>query len=187
MAKISTPATDSPYASTETPYSFFRGLRHMLLDKKRREKPDPVPVAPPLGYKKTPSLSEQIRDMVRSEKLAADLAAKGVETFEEADDFNIPDDPIDPSSPYEADFEGDAAGALREAARPPERAYASVEEFLTANPHIKIGSEQLRPEPPPSQPKGGGGEDLAIAPGETPTYGETPVEPRKMGFFARRG
>lgn len=76
------------------------------LDHRGREKPDPTPIAPPIGYKRQPSLHEQIRQMVRSEKLAMEAAAQGYETFDEADDFDVGDD-IDPSSPYEEQFEGD--------------------------------------------------------------------------------
>lgn len=183
-------ATESPFASLEKPYSFFRGLRHVLLDSKRREKPDPIPMQPPIGYKKSPSLSEQIRAMVRSEQLARDLAAQGVETFEEADDFDIPDDPVDPSTPYEADFEGDARQAILDAVNNP-REYGSVEEFLRDNPNVKITapSEQLRPEPTPYSPSGGVGEDLAIAPGETPPSPTparaAPGKPTSFGFLRR--
>lgn len=166
MAKNPTQTTDSPYASLEKPYQFFRGLRHMYLDSRRREKPDPVPIQPPVGYKKQPSLHEQIRDMIKSEQLARDLAAQGIETFDEADDFDIPDDPIDPSTPYEADFEGDAGGAViqalqdEHAARAPQapanppptgpQPPASVQEWLQANPHFD-------PRHPPSANSPGAG------------------------------
>lgn len=66
--------------------------------------PDPTPIAPPLGYVKQPSITERIRDMVRSEHLRIAAEAAGAETFEEADDFDIGDD-HDPSSPYEEVFE----------------------------------------------------------------------------------
>lgn len=164
MAKNPTPTDFS--VSRETPYSYFRGLRHMFLDKRRREKPDPIPMQPPIGYKKQPSLSDQIRDMVRSEHLARQLAAQGVETFDEADDFDIPDDPIDPSTPYEGDFEGDARQAVLDAVAPQPREYGSVEEFLRENPNVKINTDAIAPGADPSQ-RSGVGEDV-IAPGETP-------------------
>jgi len=52
-----------------------------------------------------PEVKEQIREMVRSEKLKQEVAAQGYETFEEADDFEVGDD-FDPKSPYEENFEG---------------------------------------------------------------------------------
>lgn len=72
--------------------------------KARYELVDPTPIAPPIGFKRTPSLAEQIRDMVRSEALRAEVEKAGAETFEEADDFDVDDD-FDPTSPYEADFD----------------------------------------------------------------------------------
>lgn len=66
--------------------------------------PDPTPVAPPLGYIRQPSLTERIRDMVRSEHLRRVAEESGAETFEEASDFEVGDD-YDPSSPYEEVFE----------------------------------------------------------------------------------
>ena len=79
-------------------------VRLERLDELGRELLDPTPMAPPIGYKRQPSLVEQIRKMVRDERLAADLAASGVETFEEADDFDVQDD-YDPKSPFEYNFD----------------------------------------------------------------------------------
>lgn len=75
-----------------------------FLDDAGREIADNTPMAPPIGYQKTPSIVEQIRMMVRSEKLAQEARDAGYETAEEADDFEIGDD-YDPTSPYEHDFE----------------------------------------------------------------------------------
>lgn len=71
--------------------------------KRSVELPDPVPLAPPLGYKKAPSLRDQIREMVLSERLRMEAEAAGAETFEEADDFDVPD--LDPTSPFEEVFD----------------------------------------------------------------------------------
>lgn len=65
---------------------------------------DKRPIAPPVGYKRQPSMVEIVRDMVRSEHLRREAEAAGAETFEEADDFEVGDD-FDPSSPYENDFD----------------------------------------------------------------------------------
>lgn len=70
-------------------------------DHRGREIPDPVPLAPPLGYKRSPSLAEQVRAMVQSERLQQELRGSGAETFDEANDFDEPDE--DPASPYEFD------------------------------------------------------------------------------------
>jgi len=76
---------------------------HLKFDGEGREIMDPTPIAPPLGYKRSKSISEQIREMVRSEKLRQEAEAEGYESFEDADDFEIGD--FDPRSPYEEVFE----------------------------------------------------------------------------------
>lgn len=67
--------------------------------------PDPTPIAPPVGYKKQPSMVEIVRDMVRSEQLAAAARASGKETFEESEDFDVGDDPDLMRSPWENEFD----------------------------------------------------------------------------------
>lgn len=71
------------------------------LDEKGRELLDSKPMQPPVGYKRQPSLAEQIREQVRLAKL--ELQYEVAETEDEADDFDIPDDPIEPNSPWEND------------------------------------------------------------------------------------
>jgi len=93
-----------PLRGKEVDAEISTGKRGRYLDDRRREIPDPKPLAPPLGYKREPSLAERIREMVRGERLAAEARASGKETFEEADDFAI-DDEFDPNSPYEEDFD----------------------------------------------------------------------------------
>lgn len=64
----------------------------------------PIPVAPPIGYRREPTMVERIRSMVRSEHMRLAALQAGAETFDEADDFEVGDD-YDPSSPYEEVFE----------------------------------------------------------------------------------
>lgn len=89
------------------------------------EIPDPKPIAPPIGYNRQPSLAEQIRTMVRNEKLQADLDAAGYETFEEADDFDVGDD-YDPRSPYEQQFEPTPIPELKRRALEAQSAEAKI-------------------------------------------------------------
>jgi len=63
---------------------------------------DPTPMQPPLGYKKTLSLHEQIAQQVRIAKLQILEAQALEETEEEADDFTVGDD-FEPFSQYEND------------------------------------------------------------------------------------
>lgn len=91
--------------------------RDDYIDERGRERPDPIPMAPPVGYQRQPSITERIREMVRSEHLRLAALQAGQETFEEADDFDTGED-LDPHTPYEEVFdpiEADARMALREA------------------------------------------------------------------------
>lgn len=63
-----------------------------------REKLNPVPMSPPVGFKRQPSLSEQVRQMVVLERIRA--LQEMEETEEEADDFDVDDD-MEPISKYE--------------------------------------------------------------------------------------
>lgn len=83
-------------------YERFRP-RDLLLDEDGRFKPDPIPMAPPVGYMKQESMAEIVRRMVRSEHLRLAADAAGLESFDEAEDFDVGDD--DPSSPYEEQFD----------------------------------------------------------------------------------
>lgn len=75
-----------------------------MLDENGHEVVSNVPEAPPLGWKRQPTMVDHIREMVRSERLRQEAAEAGAETFEEAEDFEVGDD-LDPASPYEAEFE----------------------------------------------------------------------------------
>lgn len=85
--------------------------RRQTLDGK--ELPDPVPMAPPVGYKRQPSMVEHIRSMVRSERLRMEAEAAGMESFEDADDFDVPDDP-EPASRYEVPDDLEPPASLRQ-------------------------------------------------------------------------
>lgn len=68
--------------------------------KEGAERLSPTPMQPPLGYKRAPSLAEQIRQQVLAAKL--EELSHLEETDEEADDFNVGED-FEPSSPHEND------------------------------------------------------------------------------------
>lgn len=69
-----------------------------------KEYPDPIPTAPPVGYTQPPDIMTMIRTMIQSEQVRQRLAQEDMETFEEADDFDIEDDPVDPLTEYEKVF-----------------------------------------------------------------------------------
>lgn len=73
-----------------------------------------VPMAPPIGYKKQPSMVELVREMVRGERLRAEAAAAGHETFEESEDFDVEDDVDYPHTPWTNDFDPPLKEILRE-------------------------------------------------------------------------
>lgn len=74
------------------------------LDAKGREVPDPKPLALPLGFKRPETLQEQVQRLIRT-SMSAYAQAHDQESFEDADDFDIEDDPLDPSTPYEMEFD----------------------------------------------------------------------------------
>lgn len=85
------------------------------LNEHGQELPDPTPMAPPIGFKRQPTMVEYIRDMVRSERLRQEAEAMGHESFEEADDFDVgDDDDFDPKSGWENDFDPPAREIVQE-------------------------------------------------------------------------
>jgi len=71
-------------------------------NRQGQELMDPTPMQPPMGYRKTPTLSEQIAQQVRQMKLELLQNDSIGETEEDADDFEIGDD-FEPLSPHEND------------------------------------------------------------------------------------
>lgn len=76
---------------------------------------DPTPIDPPIGYTQQPSMHEYVRELIRSERLRQEAEEAGLETFDEADDFETDEGDIDPLTPYEGDFDPIDYAGLREA------------------------------------------------------------------------
>lgn len=77
----------------------------MPISKDGQEMLDPTPIAPPLNYKKQPSMWDVQKQAIRQAKLelARELADElGAESPEDADDFDVDDDP-EISTRYEID------------------------------------------------------------------------------------
>lgn len=68
-----------------------------------KEYPDPVPMSPPIGYEPPSDVMLMLEQIFQRGK--AVLAAAELETEEEANDFDILDDPLDPLTEYEKVFE----------------------------------------------------------------------------------
>lgn len=75
-----------------------------LSDDGRFEFPSSVPTEAPIGYRVPRSTVELMRDMIRREVSEAAAAAE-METWEEADDFEVEDDPLEPRTEYERLFD----------------------------------------------------------------------------------
>lgn len=70
-----------------------------MLNEKGQEVPDPTPIEVPLNFRRPPSLTERIKSII-AHQLSQQAAETGAETFEEANDFDVDEDP-DFHSPYE--------------------------------------------------------------------------------------
>ncbi|AXH73283.1 MAG: hypothetical protein [Microviridae sp.] len=137
----------------------------IFLDEFGREIPDPVPMAPPLGFRAAPTMAEIVRQQIMGERLRQEAAAMGKESWDEADDFDVGDD-FDPSSPWEEQFDpvGYAPGALQrhEAAfqaaqatgvAPPAQAPSKGAPVAgTATPSAPGGAEGKPPKEAPPKP-----------------------------------
>lgn len=66
----------------------------MPHDEKGREIPDPKPLEMPFGLNKPESIEDMIRRFVRQEASRA-AQNSGMESFEEADDFEVDEEEID--------------------------------------------------------------------------------------------
>lgn len=73
------------------------------FNERGEELMDSRPLDIPIGFKRPETLAETIQRMVRNEASRV-AAANDMETFEEADDFDVGDD-YDPSSPWELEFD----------------------------------------------------------------------------------
>ena len=122
-----------PYATTD------RLNRHT---EDGREILNPTPMQPPLGYNRAPSLSEQIRQQVLTQSILSNMDP---ETVEEADDFEIEEDPPMPSR-----WENDLVPSIKETRarikelEKEERRYAALPQ-RSASPRDGSGPEEAAP------------------------------------------
>lgn len=131
--------------------------KKMPLNDRGQLVPDPVPMAPPIGFKPQPSMVELIRDQVR--RVSEEAKRDGHESFEDADDFDIGDEP-ELHSPYEVDLETEVPiKVLRQ------RAEEAQEEYLAAK---REAGERMQ--------KDAGGREAPA--GENSPGSQSPPEPR---------
>lgn len=109
---------------------------------------DPTPMQPPLGYRKTLSLSEQIAQQVRIAQLKILEDSAIEETEEEADDFEVGDD-YEPLSKYENDHMPTLAN-LKKQAKEINDAIEKRKLQVAIDQHKdKIAKHKAKTEPPP--------------------------------------
>lgn len=117
---------------------FSRDTGEAIHDVNGYEVPDPVPMAPPVGYKEQPTLREQMRAMIAEASHQAEMA--GFESEEEANDFDVGDD-FEPTSAAELDY---AAAETMEVIR---RKEADVKRRTAAQaPPLKPSSDPVAPD-----------------------------------------
>lgn len=75
-----------------------------FLNDRGQEVVDSTPLEAPLRVSVPSSSTQSIRAIVQRE-MSRLAELDEMETFEEADDFDIEDDPVDPRTPYEAVFD----------------------------------------------------------------------------------
>lgn len=96
-------------------------------NERGEEMPDPTPVEVPLGFRKPPTLHEQIKMFIRTEEFRRAAAREGVENFEEANDFELGDEEFDEVPTVHEMQEEFIAQARKDADAYVERAKAAVE------------------------------------------------------------
>lgn len=128
------------------------------LNSRGEEIPDPQPVSIPIEMRRPETSDERIRRII-AHSASMEARRQGFESFEDADDFDIEDDPIDPSTPYEQDFDhAIVAGIQHEVVTPPPaldpKRLKELKERYTPKGSIKKDPKKSAP-PEPS----GDGED----------------------------
>lgn len=106
--------------------------------------PDNRPMAPPLNYKPQPSMMEIVRQQVLL--ASREAAAAGMETEEEADDFDVGDEP-EIKSPYEIDAESEVPIAVLRA-----RAEAAQADYIEAKRDAGLRMQEDASSPVPAKP-----------------------------------
>lgn len=117
--------------------------------------PDPTPMAPPIGYKPQPSMMQLIRDQVLL--ASKEAAAAGFETEEEADDFDVGDEP-EITSPYEIDAQSEVPiSVLRARAEEAQSEYMEAKRDaglrMQADNEKRVATSEV-PSKPPTPPEG---------------------------------
>lgn len=109
------------------------------LDEMGREVPDPTPVALPVRLRAGVSMVDEVRQAIRQE-LSQAAEAAGDESFEEADDFEVDDDPM-PYSRFEHDAELEGLPPFRREVLD-RQVEADVQAELKRRKHDHVGDDR---------------------------------------------
>jgi len=111
-----------------------------FIDDQGREVLDTTPLSLPVGFKRPETLAEQVARLVRRQHYLNSLEIIGEESFEEAEDFDISDDPVDPDTPYQSDDDLAAVQAVNHGlVRPP-----SEDELTRARDIIQRAKDAIK-------------------------------------------
>lgn len=119
----------------------LKDLGYAILHTDGREIHDPDQIELPAGFDRPPTLQEQIQRCLRGH-LSEQAQAQGMETFEESQDFDIPDD-------FELDPNITVHEMVGEDIRPP---VPDKEEPTPAPDPEPEPDPELSPDPEPKQP-----------------------------------
>jgi len=123
-------------------------IRYHVGPDGKRHLPNGVPIELSLNQAEPESIDDRMRRLIRSEKLQDELKNVGMETFEDADDFDVDEDPIF-RSPYEMEEDFDPAPELQPRQEPP----APVEAEVPPSPSPEPETETPAPTPLKKAPK----------------------------------
>lgn len=122
------------------------GIMTPYIDKEGREVLDPRPMSPPVGYVAQPTITERLRDLIAGERMRRTAELAEMDTFEEADDFEVDDDPIPMrDTPYENDFDPPVSRLVKDGNQEIRRKASEVEAAKAAEASTAKAAEAAGP------------------------------------------
>lgn len=156
MKKAQPENPHTPIPTTEA-HARDHNARYRRLDEYGREIVSPLPLEPPLGYKKTESMSQLVHRMVHDEMIRRELASQGIETFEESDDFDVGDD-YEPNSPWENEFDPPISELTKAGKQELDKKQQASNQPPHSAPTAPVGAPPKAENPPATKEISGGAE-----------------------------
>lgn len=127
----------------------INGVITPFIDEKGYERLDPTPIAPPVGFVERESIVDRVRAMIAGNNLQRLADLEGKDNFEEADDFDVEDDPIPMrDTPYENEFDP----PVRELVQVGSRSLSAKAKKRAEEEAAKGSGSAKNPAPPPPSP-----------------------------------